>query len=47
VDSTALTDKEHNIVQVRIKDAGGSYITTADSNNNADSKIALSNYKTF
>jgi hypothetical protein len=47
VDSTALTDKEHNIVQVRIKDAGGSYITTAGSNNNADSKIALSNYKTF
>lgn len=47
VPKDVLTDKEKNIVQVRISNADGTYISTTTNEKNADTKVALSNYQTF
>ena len=47
VSKDVLAQKEHNIVQIRIKDSAGRYITENTTTKNADKVVTLSNYKVF
>lgn len=47
VDASILSEKDNNMVQIRLKDFSDNYITNTTNSRNADDVYALSNYKVF